>query len=217
VISEPSRDAATVRVLGEAAIRTEPDEAFLWLTLTALDASAGRALSDVAARSATLAGLLDELVVPLEDRSTAGITVREEFDHTKDGMRSLGHRAAVTLVVRLSDSERIGDVIMRATNELDARIQGPIWRVSAQNEAWLDAATEAAANAQEKARAYARGVDAQLGRLIALAESEERHLSGGRKVALARASAGGDLPVEAGEQEVTASVWAEFELNCRRA
>jgi uncharacterized protein YggE len=204
---------ATVRVLGNASIRVEPDEAFVWLTLTALESSAGTALRDVAGRGDTLARLLDELGIERADRSTTGITVREEFDHTKDGVRSLGHRAAATTVVRLSESERIGEVIMRATTELDARIQGPSWRVSPQNSAWLDAARGAALNAQDKAGAYAAGVGARLGRLVALAEPADQRGSGGPMPMAARASAGGELLVEAGEQEVSACVWGEFELD----
>lgn len=193
-------------------MRIEPDEAFLWLTLTALHASAGEALSDVSTRSTALAGLLDELEIASEERSTTGITVREEFDHTPSGRQSLGHRASATVVIRLTDSGLIGRIVMRATTELDASIQGPSWRVSPDHEAWLQAATQAAAEARRKAEAYARGVDAELGPLVEMSEPGEQGLPGGLRPMRASAAAGSDLNVEAGEQEVTASVWAEFEL-----
>jgi hypothetical protein len=205
-----------VRVLGQAAIRIEPDEGFVWLTLTALNSSAGEALTDVAARSAAMTGLLDELEIATADRSTTGITVDEEFDHTRGGTRSLGHRAAATTVVRVSDSEVIGRIIMRATTELDARIQGPNWRVSPNHEVWLEAARQAAAHAKRKADAYARGVDAELGPLVAIAEPDERRFSGRPTRMLAHAAAAGaDMHVEVGEEEVSASVWVEFELRAR--
>jgi hypothetical protein len=47
-VAEPLR---TVRVLAEAAVRVEPDEARVWLSITAVDASAGDALADVAESS----------------------------------------------------------------------------------------------------------------------------------------------------------------------
>jgi hypothetical protein len=54
------------------------------------ESAPGPALTDVAGRGDALATLLDELEVPRDDRSTTGITVNEEFEHTKDGRRPLG-------------------------------------------------------------------------------------------------------------------------------
>jgi uncharacterized protein YggE len=213
---ERSHGASTVRVLGESAIRIEPDEGFVSLTLTALHPSAGEALTDVGTRAAAMASLLDDLEIATQDRSTSGITVDEEFDHTRSGRRSLGHRAAATTVVRVTSRGLIGRIIMRATTDVDARVQGPNWRVSPHHQVWLEAARQAAAQARRKAEAYAHGVDADLGSLIAMAEPEDHRFSRGpkRMVALA-ASGGSDMHVEVGDEEVTASVWAEFELRPR--
>ncbi len=208
---QPAR-LATVRVQGVATLRTEPDEAFVWLTLSALEPSPGTALGDVAARAEGLSRLLDELGVAREDRSHTGVGVNEEFDHTQEGMRSRGYRASSTMAVRLADSERLGRMIMRASTELDARVHGPSWRVSPQNPAWLEAARQAAASARSRAAAYAAGVGSSLGRLISLSESGELQHGPHIMVARARAAAAHDMPIEAGEQEVQASIWAEFVL-----
>jgi hypothetical protein len=55
--TDPETVAAgsTIRVWwGHAAIRTEPDEAFLRITLTAIEPTAGPALADVAQRRASI-------------------------------------------------------------------------------------------------------------------------------------------------------------------
>jgi uncharacterized protein YggE len=203
---------AIVTVRGEAAIRTEPDEAFVWITLAATEPTPGPALSDVAKRSEALVALLNELAIAAEDRSTAGITVREEYEHTQDGRRSVGHYAASSVSVRVSNTQLIGTLVMRCSSELDARIAGPSWRVSASNPAWLEAAAAAARNARDKAAAYADGLDLQLGPLRALAEPDDGRQ---RNRPLARASAaaaGQDLPIETGELEVTARIEATFAL-----
>jgi uncharacterized protein len=202
---------ATVRVLGEARIRTEPDEALIWITLTALHESPGSALTDVASRNSALVALLDDLTIPSEDRSTTGVTVAEEFDYSGDGRRSLGHRAVATMSVRVADMELIGRVLMRASTELDARIAGPSWRVSPDNPAWLEAASQAAANAKARAEAYAAGVDARLGALLSLSEPEDRYVYATPQSARA-AAAGPDMHIEAAEQEVVAAVRATFAL-----
>jgi uncharacterized protein len=155
--------------------------------------------------------LLDELEVPGEDRSTTGITVKEEFEHINGRRRPIGYRAATTLSVRLVDMKLIGTLVMRCTEELDARIAGPSWRVSADNPAWLEAASMAAANARDKAAAYAAGLDLKLGSLLALAEPTDAH----SRVVAARASrpsGDGEMSIETAEQEVTATIHATFEL-----
>lgn len=205
-----SESQPTVTVIGEAAIRTEPDEGIVWITLSATEASPGLALADVAKRSDALAQMLNELEIVRQDRSTTGVTVREEFEHTNTGRRSLGHQATATMSVRVADTELIGRLVMRATDELDARIAGPSWRISMSNPAWLEAATQAASCAKAKAAAYAAGVDARLGALLALSEPE--HGTGMFMPAARRAAAGSDVHIEAGEQEVTAAVSATFAL-----
>jgi hypothetical protein len=200
----------TVSVVGEAAIRTQPDEAFLSITLTAVRASPGPALADVAKRSDSLATMLDELGISRDERSTTGVTVTEEFDHTNEGRRSLGHRATSTMSVRVADPELIGKVLMRSSGELDARVAGPSWRVSQNHPAWLEAASQAAANARTKAAAYAAGVDARLGPLLKLSESDDGY---GVPQAARAAAFGGDMHVDAGQQEVTASIQATFRLD----
>jgi uncharacterized protein YggE len=205
--------AATVTVTGVAAIRTEPDEAFVWVSLSRVDASPGAALADVAKRTNALAQLLDGLAIKPELRSTSGITVLEEFDHTPQGRRSLGHRAVATTSIRLADPELIGRVVASATDELDARVSGPTWRVSLTNPARLEAAREASANAKAKAEAFAAGIDARLGHLISLSEPEDHYvrgvqLSGGPAVA----ASGPDVHIDTGEQQVAASIQATFAL-----
>jgi uncharacterized protein YggE len=201
----------SVRVVGEAVVRTEPDDGELSITLTHVGPSPGPALAEVARRSARLLELLDELGVPAAARSTSGVGVQEEFDYRSEGRHSLGHRASATLLVRMTDVELIGRVIMRAGEELDASIAGPHWSVSPGHPAWLQVATQAAANAVEKAAAYAAGVNMRRGALVKL--SEPRQAVMGRPVAIARrSSAGPEMPVEGGEHAVTASVEATFAL-----
>jgi uncharacterized protein YggE len=206
--------APTVSVLGEAAVRAEPDEAVVFVTLSALEASPGPALQDVARRGDELLALLDELSIARSDRSTTGVSVHEEFDHTKGDRCSLGHRAASTVAVRLTDLELIGRLITRATTELDAQVDGPRWQVAPENPVRLQAAREAAAAGQRKAQAYAEGVGARLGPLLGLAEPASGHRlrpAGGGWAAAAR-TAGHDMPIEPGAQEVTAAIEVTFAL-----
>lgn len=133
--------------------------------LSALKDGPGPALEDVARRSEALVALLDELRIASSDRSTTGVCVHEDFDHTAEGRRSLGHRATSAIAVRLTDLDLIGRLVTRATTELDARVDGPRWQIAAENLVRLEAARQAAADGQRKAQPYAEGVGARLGPL----------------------------------------------------
>jgi uncharacterized protein YggE len=159
-----------VSVVGEAVLRAEPEEAMVLVTLSALEDTPGPALEDVARRGGSLSALLDELSIAPSDRSTTGVTVQEEFDHTNEGRRSLGHRASSTVAVRLTEVELIGRLVTRVTTQLDARVDGPRWQVAPDNPLRLEAARQAAADGKRKAQAYAEGVGAQLGELVGLAD-----------------------------------------------
>lgn len=204
--------APTVSVMGEAMLRAEPDEAAVIVSLSALKDTPGQALEDVADRSLALAALLDELAIAVADRSTTGVGVHEEFDHTADGRRSLGHRAVSAVSVRLTDLDAIGRLVTRVTTELAARVDGPHWRIAAANPIRLEAARQAAADGRRKAQAYAEGVGAQLGALIRLAEPGIGADSGRGIYRAMAASGGGDLPIESGEQQITAMVEVTFAL-----
>jgi uncharacterized protein YggE len=129
-----------------------------------------------------------------------------------EGRRSLGHRASSTVAVRLTDVELIGRLVTRVTTELDARVDGPRWQIAPQNPIRLEAAREAAADGRRKAQAYAEGMGAQLGELVGLAEpgaaQMRRRGSGGWFAAAGRH----DMPIETGEQEVTATIVVTFAL-----
>ena len=201
-----------VSVVGTAVVRAEPDEAMVVVTLSALEDGPGPALEDVARRSEGLVGLLDEFGIASSDRSTTGVSVHEDFDHTPEGRRSLGHRAASAIAVRLTDLELIGRLVTRATTELDARVDGPRWQVAADNPIRLEAARQAAADGQRKAQAYAEGVGARLGALIKLVEPESATLPRRTGKFIAASAASGELLVEPGEQDITAAIEVTFAL-----
>lgn len=208
---EGRANTPSITVRGIAVIRTEPDEASLVLTLNALHDSPGAALSEVAARSNALAGLLDELGVAKSDRTTTGIMVEEEWDHTDRGRRSLGHRAVSRLSVRLADPELIGRLVTKATTDLAAVVNGPNWVISLDNPVRLEAARLAAADARRRAEAFAEGIGAGLGPLIGLREpgTREPHVV---QTGMRAMAGHGSMHVELGEHEIAAFIDATFAL-----
>ena len=201
----------TIRVRGEAVLRAEPDEALLWITITAIMDAPGPALADVTARSITLGAMLDELGIEKAHRTTTGITVYEEFDHTAQRRRSVGHRALTQVLVRLGDPEPLGALISRAAGELAARIEGPRWQIAPDNPIRLEVARQAARDAEGKARAYAEGIGCALGRPLRVAEPEGP-MAMVRRGLRPMAPGAEAVPVDPGEQEVSATIDVTFAL-----
>lgn len=201
----------TVTVKGEAVIAAEPDQAILWITLSTFGESPGQALDDVAQRSEALSVLLDELEVIEAHRSTAGVSVQEEFDPPERGGRGLGHRATARIGVRLADPEVIGRAISRASTELRASIDGPHWYVSPANPVRYEVIKQAVIDARRKAQACAEGADAKLGMLIRLSEPDTM----ARRPGIARRAArpsGQEMPIDIEQPEVHAFIEATFTL-----
>jgi uncharacterized protein len=207
---EGARTRPTVTVRGQATVRTEPDAAILWITLSAFEDSPGEALGAVAQRADALGTLLDELGVPEADRSTAGVSVAREFDPPR-GNHGVGHRATVRIAVHLADPELIGSAISRASEDLQASIDGPDWFVTPANPARLEAAKEAAADARRKAQAYAAGVGVTLDGLMRLVEPDTADRPRGIRVSDTAGSR--DMPIDVEEHEVRAAIDATFALN----
>jgi uncharacterized protein len=203
---------ATVTVRGQATVRTEPDVAILWITLSAFEDSPGQALGDVAQRAEALGKLLDELGVREADRSTAGVSLAEEFDPPTRGNRGLGHRATARIAVHLADPEMIGRAITRASEDLRASIDGPHWFVTPTNPARLEAARQAAADARSKAQAYADGVGVTLDGPMSLVEPDTADRPQGIRTVSAAAGSP-DMPIDVEEYEVRATIDATFALN----
>jgi uncharacterized protein len=204
---------ATITVRGQATVRTEPDVATLWITLSAFEASPGKALGDVAQRAEALGALLDELGVREADRSTAGVSVAEEFDPPTRGNRGLGHRATARIAVQLANPETIGRAISRASEDLQASIDGPHWFVTPDNPARLEAARQAAVDARSKAEAYAAGVGVTLGGVICLIEPNTADGPSRRIHRLSVAAGSAEMPINVEESEVRATIDATFALN----
>lgn len=208
-----SSETPSVTARGDAIVRTEPDEALLWVTLSALRSESPDALADVAARAEILISLLDEMGISAADRSTSGVTVQEEFEHTQDGRRSLGQRATSVTSIRVTELKLIGELISRTTGEVGAHVAGPQWQIAPGNPARLEAARQAAADGRRKARAYAEALGAGLGRLIEVSEPENPSVVMRASKAMSAGAMGAPMPIEPGEMEVSASVRVTFALN----
>ena len=205
---------ATVTARGEAVAPGRPDEGIWTLEVAAVKDMPDAALADVGARSMALDALLDEMGIAKEQRSTTGVTVREELEWVEDKQVHRGFRASNVLTVRLADASVAGTLIQEAIARAAAGVNGPVWWIAPDNPARIEACRAAAADAKRKAEAYAEALGLRIG---AVAEIREPAIPMGvmpmaRMQSFATAAAGPAIQVDPGTLDVTAQVEVSFFL-----
>ena len=204
----------TITVRGEAVVATEPDEVRFRLSVSAVRSRHAEALEDVTARSHELDALLDELGIPKTERSTSGISIRENREVESRNAPSTVATKRAPRSSSVSTIRRIaGRLLEGAVERAQALVDGPWWSVDGDNPARLEACGEAARDARRKAEAYAerigpRGrsdhVDPRIGRDTV---GGGEMLSGG-----ARAAAAEEIGIEPGQLDVFATVTIAFAI-----
>jgi uncharacterized protein YggE len=201
----------TVTARGEATVPGRPDEGVWTITVGALDATPDAALSDVGTRSEALEAALGELGVGAEQRSTTGVTVREEFDYADGKQVHRGFRAQNVVTVRLADHAVAGKLLQASIEKAKAEVRGPVWWIAPDNPARIEACKQAAAEARRKAEAYAEALGMRLG---AVAEIREASAGGVSPMprGMALAASESAIDVDPGELNVDAQVEVSFRL-----
>jgi uncharacterized protein YggE len=171
----------------------------------------------VAKQSEALSDILDGLGIPSTRRTTSGASVWDVWEYDKQGNRShAGYRATNSVVIRLDDSSLLGKLMNQATEKASARIMGPWWHIAPDNPSRALACEQAASVAKLKAEAYAASLGVRLGGVLRVSEPIENVPFYGRTAAktfaLAAESAEAEVPVDAGELEVAATVEVKFRL-----
>jgi uncharacterized protein YggE len=207
-------DGPTVTVQGRAVVSGKPDEARLALEITSLDSTPQEALADVAARSEELDKVLDELDIAGEDRTTSGVSVREERQYVKGEYIHRGYTASNQMSVKLDDARIVGRLMREATSRSQVRISGPWWQVALDNPARVEGYRQAAADARRRGQAYVEALGARLGAVASIAEPglrrfepQDDHVDESRVAPSAPA-----VEVHAGDLDITAMVEVVFRI-----
>jgi uncharacterized protein YggE len=203
----------TITVRGEAIVATAPDEVRFRLSVSAVRSRHTEALEDVTARSHALDSFLDELGIPKNERSTSGISIRENREWIEERSVHRGYEARSSIVVRLHDPSLAGRLLEGAVERAQALVDGPWWSVDGDNPARLEACGEAARDARRKAEAYAEASGLGVGPIISIRESVETPWRGGEMLSGgARAASAEEIGIEPGQLDVFATVTIAFAI-----
>lgn len=209
---------ASVTVRGHAQGEADPDRVRLTLSLEARAAQADGALGDLAARSAALDRVLDDLGEAVLLRRPSSVTVGPWYSNRG---QEQGHVARRSLTVECRADGPLGDLLARAV-EAGASVAGTQWIVEPDNPVHAELRAAAVVDARARAKVYAEAAGLRLGSLDWLAEPGlapgpgERRATAERMSLMAGAEHGGEsdriLELHPEPVPVAASIEASYAL-----
>jgi uncharacterized protein YggE len=204
-----------VEVTGEGSVSAAPDFAEVTLGVTSTGKNAGDTVAANAQAANALVALIKTEGVAPADIQTSTVSVSPMFSQAGPNQETAptvtGYSVSNNLTVRVRDIPRLGALIDKAVTAGANSIYG-IGFGHNNPSALLDKARPlAVADARRKAEIFAAAGGGRIGRLMVLTEEAGRQ----PPMAFSRvytAAAAAPTPIEAGEDKLTVSVNARFEL-----
>ena len=203
-----------IEVTGEGEVSAAPDFARVTLGVTTAGKDAGGAMAANAKAANALVALIKAEGVAPADIQTSDVSISPTFSQSSPGQTSsptiTGYSVSNNLTVIVRDIPRLGGLLDKAVSAGANSIYG-IGFGHNNPSALLDKARPlAVADAKRKAEIYADAGGARIGRLMVLTEEG----GSGPPVAFSRAYAAAPAPppIEAGEDRLTVTITARFEL-----
>lgn len=164
----------TISVTGTGFAVAVPDEAHVNLAIQVRDTQLETARTEVIAVTRRVLSLTENLgLVENQVRST-GTTVQPEYQYNKELRRQelIGYFVSRRIDIHLKDLEQLGDLIERATNAGVNQISAPQLKYSKSRELHREALAKAAKDAAANARVLAESLDAKLGDVQQISDSQ---------------------------------------------
>jgi len=204
-----------IEVRGEGVVSAAPDFAQVTIGVTSAGRNAGEAMAANAKAANALVSLIKAEGVAPADIQTSNLSISPTFSQTSPGQTSAptinGYSVSNNVTVIVRDIPRLGALLDKAVTAGANSIYG-IGFGHNDPSALLDKARPlAVADARRKAEIYADAGGVKIGGLMTLTEESGREAP----VAFSRATIGASPappPIEAGEDRLTVTVTARFEL-----
>jgi uncharacterized protein len=195
----------TVNASGE--IEAAPDRAALQIGVDTQAPNAKEALTQNAERVRRVIDALRKAGVSGDDLQTSQVSLWPETE--SDGAGVTGYRAQNSVAVEL-DVAKAGAAVDAAVAAGANTVSGPTLSVDEREEHYREALAEAVDAARAKAEAIADAAGVNVGRVTAVVESAGYEGPQPYFAEDARDEAEGSTPIEAGKQEIAATVTVTF-------
>jgi len=209
---------ATISMTGEGSASAVPDLAVLTSGVVTEAKTAREALD---ANTAAMTKLIDSFKatgIEARDVATSGFSVqpRYVYPQPRNGEqgppRITGYEVRNNVTVKVRDLAKLGTILDTAVTQGSNQIDGLTFDIAKKEELLNEARKKAYADARVKAELYAGAAGVTLGRLRNLSEQSGYHPPPRPMMMRAEAAKAAPVPVEAGEQELSVTVTATWEI-----
>ncbi len=205
-----------IEVTGEASVEATPDFAKVTLGVTTTGKDAGEAMAaNAKATNALIAALKGEGVAPT-DIQTSSLSISPNFANRAPGSSEApaiaGYTVGNMVTVTVRDLSRLGALLDKAVGSGANAMYGVAFAENNVSGLLDKARPLAFADARRKAEIYAAAAGSKIGRLMELGEQVGGPPMPFPRRVYATAAMAAPTPVEAGEDKLTVTVTARFEL-----
>jgi len=203
-------DAGGILVTGTGEVAGTPDTLTLTMGVSVVRPNVGEAVGDAARLADALIGKLKDAGVAEKDIQTANYSIVPEYDYRNETQTLRGYRVNNTVIVKLRDLDRAGEIIDTASAAAgnEVVVQGVAFAIDDDSALVVAARKKAFEEAKAKADQLARLGGVTLGAPVSITET-----ANAMPVPFARTEAAAmdvGTPIEAGQQSVTVSVTVRF-------
>jgi len=200
-----------VSVSATGSVDAEPDLASVSVGAIVEADTAKEALARSSALMAKLIDGLKALGVAAKDIQTTAINIEPRYTQAKDGRPAAlaGYRLVNRVHLTVREVKRLGEILDGAIGLGANQVNGIGFDVSNAETLMDEARRRAIANARRRAELYAAAAGAQLGGVLTISETNN---ASPRALPMARAAAGGPVPVEPGTRALTVEVNLTYAL-----
>ncbi len=202
-----SASTNTVTVTGTGSVTAVPDQASFDFSVTTKAATAAAALTKNGTDIRAVIAAVEGAGVDAADIQTAQVSLDPVM--SANGASIVAFTASDTISVTSLSIAKAGGIVDAAVGAGATSVSGPSLTLSSQNALYNQALKAAVAQAKSKAQALADAAGETLGAIVTIDES-----GGGTPVPFAQSAAAGTggTPIEAGTQEVQATVTVTFAM-----
>ena len=205
-------------VSGEGSVTVKPDIAYVHVGIQKNASTVKQAQSQINEVMNKIVAALKNLGVDSKNIQTIGYSINPNYDWNSGVQKITGYSANTQLKVKITDLDKINDIIDSATTNGANQVNNITLDVDNREAAEDSARKEAVAQASKKAEAAAKAAGFKLGKVIGYYEnSNDSNLV--RPVAYSAKSAGGmtdealNTNVQTGSEEVKITVTLNYQLN----
>lgn len=202
-----------ITVSGTGKVAVKPDKAVISLAVNTRDKNAAAAAAENAAKMSAVQDAIMKAGIGKDSFSTNNYSIWQESSY-KDGVRINGdYQVSNNIVVTIKDLDAVGSIIDRALEAGANQMNSLMFKVSDSSEAVTQARILAVQNAHEAAQTLTKAAGRKLGKAVEISEGGNMRYDAPTMVMNAAKGERYETPVNAGYEEITASVTITYLLN----